>query len=118
MDKYWKEKWVDALRSGGYIQTKGALSRLEDGPDGVDTYCCLGVLCELFPGTEKIECEEDSDDGPVIEYKIMDTLGLYRLPTYIKNIVDISNYRESTLVKMNDDGKTFEEIADHINDYM
>lgn len=34
-------KWVQALRSGEYNQTKGALQ-------DVDGYCCLGVGCRIF----------------------------------------------------------------------
>jgi hypothetical protein len=40
MNQEWKEKWVTALRSGEYSQTKGTL---RDN----DSYCCLGVLCDL-----------------------------------------------------------------------
>jgi hypothetical protein len=36
-----KKLWVDALRSGEYKQGQ---SRLRDG----DTFCCLGVLCDLY----------------------------------------------------------------------
>lgn len=35
-----KRRWVEALRSGRYQQTTGALNR-------GDSYCCLGVLTEL-----------------------------------------------------------------------
>jgi hypothetical protein len=35
-----KARWVAALRSGGYKQTRG---RLRHG----DSFCCLGVLCDL-----------------------------------------------------------------------
>ncbi len=35
-----KEKWVTALRSGNYPQSKDVLK----SPDG---YCCLGVLAEI-----------------------------------------------------------------------
>ena len=35
-----KDRWVKALESGEYDQTKGYLHD-EDG------YCCLGVLCEI-----------------------------------------------------------------------
>lgn len=35
------KKWVDALRSGEFKQSKGALKR------GNNTYCCLGVACEI-----------------------------------------------------------------------
>lgn len=36
-----KEKWVEALRSGKYVQGVGVLRKQ-------DTYCCLGVLCDLY----------------------------------------------------------------------
>jgi hypothetical protein len=35
-----KSRWIEALRSGEYEQTKSNLS------DGLG-YCCLGVLCEI-----------------------------------------------------------------------
>lgn len=42
-----KQRWVEALRSGQYKQGSGCLKVN-------DSYCCLGVLCELhrqdFPG--------------------------------------------------------------------
>jgi hypothetical protein len=36
-----KQRWVEALRSGEYKQTR---EELYDGNGG---YCCLGVLCDL-----------------------------------------------------------------------
>ena len=41
MKKRVKKLWVEALRSGGYKQGR---KRLRYG----DTYCCLGVLCDLY----------------------------------------------------------------------
>jgi hypothetical protein len=42
------ERWVEALESGEYAQTKGVLRRNEDSPYGHKVgYCCLGVLCDL-----------------------------------------------------------------------
>jgi hypothetical protein len=43
MDKLIAEKWVAALRSGEYKQGKGVLHNQDS-----NTYCCLGVLCDLF----------------------------------------------------------------------
>lgn len=40
MKKTLKLKWIAALRSGAYKQGKGRLRR-------GDSYCCLGVLCEV-----------------------------------------------------------------------
>lgn len=39
-----KERWVTALRSGEYTQGHYALRKHDD--DG-DTHCCLGVLCDI-----------------------------------------------------------------------
>ena len=41
MKKEVKELWVEALRSGKYVQGE---SMLNDG----ERYCCLGVLCEVY----------------------------------------------------------------------
>ena len=40
MDKQVKKLWIAALKSGEYAQGKGRLRR-------GDSYCCLGVLCDL-----------------------------------------------------------------------
>lgn len=42
MDSAVKAQWVQALRSGEYRKGRGALH------PGYDTYCVLGVLCDLF----------------------------------------------------------------------
>lgn len=40
-----RKLWIDALRSGEYLQTTGTLRRnTSDGP----RYCCLGVACEVY----------------------------------------------------------------------
>jgi len=40
MNKEIKARWIKALRSGDYKQGRDRLKRN-------DTYCCLGVLCDL-----------------------------------------------------------------------
>lgn len=41
------QKWVTALESGDYQQTKGKLHREESNGINKPGYCCLGVLCEI-----------------------------------------------------------------------
>lgn len=41
------KKWVDALRSGEFKQTKGCLQ-------DADGYCCLGVACDLYSKVHNI----------------------------------------------------------------
>ena len=44
MDQDVKQEWIEALRSGDYEQGVGALRKA----NGTDTFCCLGVLCDLY----------------------------------------------------------------------
>jgi hypothetical protein len=89
-----KQKWVTALRSGEYKQ---AQKRLKVG----DAYCCLGVLCHIA-GYRIIEKDDMIVAGEhVRDYRVLGDLGLdpdLRQP----------------LITMNDDGKTFGEIAAYI----
>lgn len=44
-----KAKWIAALRSGDYKQSRGQL-RTTERSDGLgrEGYCCLGVLCDVY----------------------------------------------------------------------
>jgi hypothetical protein len=48
-----KKKWVEALRSGEYAQTRGALFRAEPAGGHPAGYCCLGVLTDLYCKAKK-----------------------------------------------------------------
>lgn len=48
MKKKIAEKWVAALRNGNYKQTTYTYYQEED-----NSYCCLGVLCELLNNYHK-----------------------------------------------------------------
>ena len=45
-----KTRWVEALRSGKYMQTQGTLRNGEG-------FCCLGVLCDIVKNDLNIEWE-------------------------------------------------------------
>jgi len=108
------QKWVEALRSGKYQQTIRRLHRVAKRdwvPNEPEGYCCLGVACELFdkenPGVLTRRLHDDGVESfnevkglpPAL---VIDWLGLY------------SDHSRNSLVKMNDRGKTFNEIADYI----
>lgn len=117
--------WIRALRSGRFEQGTGVLH--QDGKD--DRYCCLGVACVVYNEhhrSNRLEVTtEDYNDQPLdeIEYdgetemlpdRVRDWLGLgdksgsHRYP----NVHGVLDYEE--LTTMNDDGVTFDEIADRI----
>lgn len=93
-----KAKWVAKLRSGNLKQARGIL-RSDSG-----AYCCLGVLCTLdveFSDWDRYS--QSVSPAPVI------AAGLYG-PEFPSQALQ--------LAQMNDEGKTFAEIADYIETHL
>lgn len=96
-----KTEWIKRLRSGEYLQGRAALKSKDN------TFCCLGVLADI------ISPDKWSWPNP----------GLISDPTvYCWNGLhqgclgdDVLSMKvQSSLILMNDKGKTFQEIADAI----
>lgn len=109
MNKKVKKLWVDALRSGEYHQTDGALRR-------GNTFCCLGVLCNIHARLHPLIAAKQSWSGEYMGQSeflpatVMRWAGLqtdYGDSVYIKE-------NEAALTEHNDNGRTFKEIADAI----
>lgn len=95
------KKWVAALRSGEYKQTKKTLQD-EFG------YCCLGVACHvLYP--EKLVCQNGYILGAMPENQLY-------IPIWLKTIdYDFKTKTGVRLSELNDSGKyTFNNIANFI----
>ncbi len=112
MEKTLKKKWLKALRSGEYEQGTGALHKVEE-----NTYCCLGVLCEIA-GLEK---NDDYVEEAVYSFKGEDEQSV--LPPTFRAKLNISSSQQDKLTEMNDGdifadpvvkGSSFLEIADYI----
>lgn len=103
-----KARWVEALRSGRYKQGRGAL-RMKD-----DTYCCLGVLCDLIDpeGWGDVGCLPET---PIYAWsRASEELAYDYLPEDLRDEVGLDEEDQSNLTCMNDDGTSFGEIADYI----
>ena len=50
-----KQKWIDALRSGEYVQGNGKLN--------TGAFCCLGVLCDLAAKENLVKWEAELEYG-------------------------------------------------------
>lgn len=138
MNKIIKEKWLEALRSGEYNQTKGML-RDDKG------YDCLGVLCNIHSeetgkGVWKRDgnlfyyislpemsgkCLNLGDD--VISWSEVDTSEvkitispehLLKLSEKYYKIYGGNLSQDPTLTELNDSGIPFEEIANIIEQYL
>jgi hypothetical protein len=115
-----KKQWTDALRSGKYKQIRLRL-HAENSQEYGDGFCCLGVLCEIDDRITKVGRREY--DG-LHEY-LFNGLGngnsklpaVSQLPdAYAIEIGLCGTDHWGHLTIMNDSGKTFEEIADYIDE--
>lgn len=113
MNEEIKAQWLTALRSGEYAQGSQRLRRADD------TYCCLGVLCDLAVKANVIPAPEASYNGGSYEYGA--NLNSAFLPREVSQWADVDRFGQQhdngtshDLAKMNDDGATFETIADVI----
>lgn len=123
MNEEIKQKWVAALRSGEYEQGTEFLNR-------DDTFCCLGVLCDVIAKENENIFWADGDitdgtenEGEVLPVFIQKIAGLNKKEPYIK-------YKDgfTRLTALNDgfaDGSfrgeemfTFDELADLIEEQL
>lgn len=114
-----QKKWVEALRSGKYAQTKERLCRMT--PEG-PAFCCLGVLCDLY--IQKHPGQAGWDDP------LHDRLGVYiplslggrvygsALPAEVCTWAGVTCangvHGNTSLWAANDSGTDFQAIADLI----
>lgn len=115
MDAQLKQKWLEALRSGKYDQGESQLVIVADEDNRRNRYCCLGLLAEIaglnperFPthaylgesGLNNAECGLGpwSSAGPSFDPSDETTHTTF----------------QRKLAGMNDNGKSFAEIADWI----
>lgn len=110
-----KQKWVEALRSGQYTQGKGVLRT------GADRFCCLGVLCDLVDpsGWGQLSAVETCVDGRDMEldaysYEYREARVATSLPNNLREIVGLQPADMRALIQLNDFGRSFETIAQHI----
>lgn len=117
MNQEIKTKWIEALRSGEYVQTKNALKN-QNG------FCCLGVLCDIYAKSTETGAEWIPSKNCETEFTFLDRIGTP--PTVVQNwsemnsrtgyLSGIENRSGITeeLTVLNDFGFTFNQIADVI----
>lgn len=94
------EKWVIALRSGKYKQTQRVLQN-HNG------FCCLGVACNIFaPNYRKDRY------GDLIGELPQECFGAPKWLREVSCLLHPKLESLDTLQNLNDDGHSFDEIAD------
>lgn len=105
LSKAFKRKWINALRSGKYIQGDAALKKTTTGDDDFESekkvtkYCCLGVACVVSGA--KIIGSSGYIDG------FRSVRGMRKVPKLLHGSSGIPE----KLADLNDQGNSFEEIA-------
>ena len=111
-----KRKWLAALRSGKYKQGESYMYNKYD-----NSYCCLGVLCEIEGANTKQmhKIELPAEIGMFTEL-VPNASELTKAQKELNNTNDFFAFsvmykgKMTSLAYMNDDGISFSEIADVI----
>lgn len=103
---------IAALRSGKYKQGQHQLKTFEKGPK----YCCLGVFCEL-----RVQKEHGFWGGSLKNtFFDRETCNAHYLPSSLRELLGVGSEgpvltiegKVATAAGFNDDGYSFNEIAD------
>lgn len=98
-----QQAWVNALRSGKYLQGQRRL-RQETPVEDVFEYCCLGVMCDLF-------------SDATWENKVPEAI-LFYPPSHVKHAYKLTDGGMGALSRMNDVERfDFEKIAALVCEY-
>lgn len=101
LPKKFLRKWVNALRSGKFKQGTGALKN-----EFSNSYCCLGVACVLAGIPKKELVGKGMPDNLTLKLQ-------KKLPPFLREEIGHPTALE-TLATMNDNGTSFEKIANRI----
>jgi len=107
-------KWLNALRSGEYKQTSSCLRNSNN------EFCCLGVAVDVMAPSTWLKTIDQW--GEYSYRKFGDTSTITDdefnrfVPQYIQSILPFGVSAE-TLIKLNDEGYTFAQIADIIESW-
>jgi hypothetical protein len=119
-------RWLEALRSGQYMQGKEKLHTKDDS--GTESYCCLGVACAI---SDSVKAETSKFDNHIVCYRSGEYVHKYYLPDIVRHELGLRTKvgqfivssetkavvklrglgAETSLAALNDNGATFEQIA-------
>lgn len=113
-----KARWLSALRSGKYKQGRDVLHNKT-----TDTFCCLGVLCDLAAQDGIVDEKQVNSASDESGFTWTDYDGsIYYLPRVVSRWAGLDGRADwsnpkilgTPVAKLNDSGLTFVEIANEI----
>ena len=130
MNALLRNRWVDALRSGKYSQTRGML--FVPG-EGSPSYCCLGVLCAIQPtefeasienevaGFRFVRTQEKVVGSLYVDKDVPDSHHIVREMGLTDDEHELlMSYNDGNRTKWNPEGihYSFDQIANYIEEYL
>lgn len=122
MNQTIKERWISALLSGEYLQGHDKLHNVQ-----TDEFCCLGVLCDLYiQDHPDVQWEHDYEsdcyvifgETGVLPSDVVTWAGLSDVDPNVKVPDDNdTGFYMSSLTEMNDNGRSFDQIAQLIGEH-
>lgn len=101
--KFTKEEWIPALRSGKYKQGFGKLHIN-------DTFCCLGVACDLLKDRLKLDAKKDLN---IVRYNEQAEY----LPETAADYLGLDQDTQVDIADKNDEGGwNFDQIATYLQE--
>lgn len=110
MDAEVKQRWLEALRSGKYAQTRNALRRPLAEDETTEGFCCLGVLCDVL---DPNGWEDELDIAGYRNWRHPTGRAATSLPIALEEQLGLTGVI-GELIDQNDDGSPFASIADFI----
>jgi hypothetical protein len=107
-------KWISAMTGGDYEQGQKYLRPT------TETYCCLGVACDLYDPNGWVAAEEGeiewgyAVDVETEEEERSDT----GLPRKVLDHIGLTKEQESMLMELNDEGASFVAIANMLRYFL
>lgn len=121
MKKIWKQRWIEALRSGKYKQGTHYLTQIILNGQHID--CCLGVLTKLVKEhCPNLGIKEEKPISGHIRYYLNEDSSTRNLLRSVKKEVGFNDYetiavdsiKNEYITNLNDAEWTFEQLADLI----
>lgn len=108
MKKNVARRWVNALRSGKYKKTTGFLKQKDENEN--ESYCVLGVLCDLYKKDGKPLSEKEDGFEEAIAFA-----GETQIPPKkVLRWAGLGELEAEVIADLNDDNKSFKQIANYI----
>lgn len=110
MNQTIKNNWVSALREGFYRQGKYQLRDLDDHYDAVGVLMDLASIAGVIPEPKK----KDGSSGAGVFFGWLYDDSATRLTKAVEDWSGLPYWTANRILTMNDEGKTFEQIAKFI----